>query len=422
MAKEDKPLEYQRRIRDTKGVAQRLDLGYLQRESWLLLLRKRATWLAAVVVALACVPLVIGIGGTRRMVESGPLSDAHAMFETQCQVCHTQAFGGVPDKACGQCHDGAAHPAKSIDTAVPDAAVRCAECHQEHRGKVRLAEVGNSNCTRCHSDLASHAKGVKIHGAQITAFRAGAHPEFSSATAKDVRPIKLNHAVHMPAQAKTIREIKLPMQCVDCHVSDKTAPDARLLPVTFEQNCKSCHARELEFDVYHVGVPPAPHAKDTKVIHEWIVAQYRPLSLTPLPRRPLGNDLVAQPSAAAWLDRVVKDSEAYLFERKCVYCHVGPVSTPPKVGVVAAGQALPRGEFNHRAHRAVQCDECHTQARTSTLTSDVLIPAMKSCTPCHGGSGTKLDHCTTCHQYHNRNLEKDHARPVRELIGRAVLP
>ena len=31
MAKEEKPLEYQRRIRDTKGVAQRLDLNYLKR-------------------------------------------------------------------------------------------------------------------------------------------------------------------------------------------------------------------------------------------------------------------------------------------------------------------------------------------------------------------------------------------------------
>ena len=41
MAKEEKPLEYQRRIRDTKGVAQRLDLDYLKRPARLLLQRKR---------------------------------------------------------------------------------------------------------------------------------------------------------------------------------------------------------------------------------------------------------------------------------------------------------------------------------------------------------------------------------------------
>src|SRR5215471_16804082 len=44
MSKEDKPLEYQRRIRDTKGVAQRLDLGYLKRAAAILLIRKRLTW------------------------------------------------------------------------------------------------------------------------------------------------------------------------------------------------------------------------------------------------------------------------------------------------------------------------------------------------------------------------------------------
>src|SRR3954470_5674280 len=218
MAKEDKPLEYQRRIHDTKGVAQRLDLGYLRRTAALLVFRKRATWIAIGVAAAACVPLVLGVGGSRRMVENGPLSDAHAMFEKKCEVCHTQSFGGVPDEACGQCHDGAAHPAKSIDMARPTAAVRCAECHLEHRGKVKLAEVGNSNCTRCHSDLASHASGVKLRGTNITAFRPEKHPEFSVRT--DDRPLKLNHAAHMPTQAKIIGGMKLPMQCVDCHVPD----------------------------------------------------------------------------------------------------------------------------------------------------------------------------------------------------------
>ena len=43
MAKDDKPLEYQRRFRDTKSVAQRLDLDYLKRPAMLSLLRKRLT-------------------------------------------------------------------------------------------------------------------------------------------------------------------------------------------------------------------------------------------------------------------------------------------------------------------------------------------------------------------------------------------
>src|SRR5438034_277455 len=104
MGKEDRPLEYLGRLRDTKGVAQRLDLDYLKRPALLALLRKRLTWVLIAVAAVACVPLVLGVGGSRRMVSSGPLSDAHALFEKRCEVCHTQAFGAVPDKACQQCH------------------------------------------------------------------------------------------------------------------------------------------------------------------------------------------------------------------------------------------------------------------------------------------------------------------------------
>ena len=47
MGKEDnKPLEYQRRLRDTKGVAQRLDLSYLKRPALLALLRRRLIWVS----------------------------------------------------------------------------------------------------------------------------------------------------------------------------------------------------------------------------------------------------------------------------------------------------------------------------------------------------------------------------------------
>ena len=99
MSSPEKPLEYRRRVRDTKGVAQRLDLGYLRRGSWMLVLRRRAAWAAVAMAAAACILLVLPVGGARRMVESGPLSEAHAMFENKCEVCHVQAFGGVPDKA-----------------------------------------------------------------------------------------------------------------------------------------------------------------------------------------------------------------------------------------------------------------------------------------------------------------------------------
>jgi hypothetical protein len=430
MGKEDnKPLEYQRRLRDTKGVAQRLDLSYLKRPALLALLRRHLIWVALAVAALACIPLVLGIGGSRRAVESGPLSDAHAIFEKRCEVCHTQSFHGVPDQACSQCHDGGPHPAKMVDSGHPKTEIRCAQCHVEHRREAAQAAVASGNCTACHGDLGAHSTGARVKNA--SAFRAGRHPEFAAAMLPDARPLRLNHAIHMPAESKTIRGIKLPMKCGDCHATDLNSPTNALLPVTFESRCKGCHSRELEFDVYHLlkGSVPAPHTKDAKAIREIIAAAYRQvLAADPgVARRPLGNDLDAQPNATAWLDRVVRDSEQYLLGRKCEYCHqtTGPGEVL-KVNRIAGRYVeskpdgapwMERGEFSHRSHRAVECESCHAQARKSTKTQDVLIPAVKSCFQCHGESGTRLDECALCHLYHNRNLEKERERKLREVIA-----
>jgi hypothetical protein len=71
--------------------------------------------------------------------------------------------------------------------------------------------------------------------------------------------------------------------------------------------------------------------------------------------------------------------------------------------------------FDHSAHRAVSCRDCHERAyRDSTQASheskDVLIPSIKVCLECHGpsrrgDSGTRLggagSDCTECHRYHN---------------------
>jgi hypothetical protein len=380
MAKEEKPLEYQRRIRDTKGVAQRLDLNYLRRPGLLAVLRNRITWAAVVIGAVASVPFVTGFGGSRRAVMSGDVSAAHAVFENKCESCHTTAFASVPDSACQTCHDGAPHPAKAVDHGRANATVRCAQCHLDHQGRGQLAKVASGNCTSCHSNLGAHATGVKVK--DVAAFRAGRHPEFSTASMTDARPLRLNHAIHMPAAPKTIRGMKLPMKCADCHVTK----GGELLPVTFEQNCKSCHARELEFDVHQTLGPkaaPAPHTRDPKTVREFVVAAYR-----------------GRPGA----DQLVKDAEEYLFGRKCGYCHEGGGPDVRKVGTIG-GEWFQRAEFKHRSHRAVACESCHASARSSMKTADVLIPKMESCLPCHADSQAGLDRCGVCHQYHNRALE-----------------
>lgn len=431
MAKEDKPLEYQRRIHDTKGRAQLIDLGYLGRAHWFRGWRRRLTWLAPLVALAAAAPFVAGLGGGEKAFSNGPMSRAHAIFESNCALCHSRAFAAVGNADCRKCHDGPVHKANAIGEP------RCGECHVEHRGKTLLAEVASGHCTGCHANLAAHGKGVRLAANRITAFAAGRHPEFSAARKPDLRPLRLNHAIHMPAQPKSIRGMKLPMACSDCHQTQRGSPTGDLLPVTFEEHCRKCHNRELEFDVYQLqgqAAAPAPHTKDPQAIHRFIDESYRKLAAADpsATQRPLGRDLEPARDGAAWLAAVVKQSEAFLFERKCTYCHEyekipGEYPVVAKVNRVRGQYApetpegrrwLERARFSHRAHRAVECSSCHRTARSSAKTTDVLIPKLEDCRVCHGSSGTSLDSCGQCHLYHDksRELDKDR-RPVEQLVA-----
>ena len=391
------------------------------------------------VAAVLSIPFLIGVGKTQRVFENGPVSQPHAMFENKCNVCHVRSFTTVSKQACLACHDGPSHPAKNIDTAKLISEPVCITCHVEHRGG-KLAEVSDKNCTGCHASLSSHGTGVRLKDVSITAFRSGKHPDFPDPGRTDSRPLRLNHAIHMPSKEKTIRGIKLPMKCGDCHATSLTSPKGDLEPVTFERNCRSCHKRELEFLLPELSVnaPPAPHTKDPLTIRKFILDTYQELAATnpSLTSIPLDRDFTPEPNVQAWVAKAARKSEQYLFENKCKYCHEyegtnGEFPVIRKVNQIRGRYVegrpegepwLMRGEFSHRAHRAVECVSCHTAARNSTKTSDVLIPAMKGCTPCHGASGTNIDRCYQCHLYHNKTNERDRdRRPVEQLIGR-VLP
>jgi hypothetical protein len=437
MAKhENTPLPYEPRVRDTKGIAQRLDLNYLERPNLFRDLRRKLTWIVPAAAAALSIPFLIGVGGSEKVFSNGPISRPHAMFEKRCVVCHVQAFSSVPKQACLACHDAPSHPAKPIDTAKLISEPVCTTCHVEHRGG-DLSGVSDKNCTSCHAALGSRGVGVQLKAAAITAFRPGRHPDFPDPARTDIRPLRLNHAIHMPLAAKTIRGIKLPMKCGDCHATALASPRGDIEPVTFERNCQNCHKRELEFLLpgLPVNAPPAPHTKDPQKIRQFILETYQRLVAEnpSLLSSFLDRDMMAERNPALWIAKAARKSEQYLFEKKCVYCHEyqgmnGEFPVIRKVnqirGRYVEGRAdgepwLMRAEFSHRSHRAVECVSCHTMARASSKTSDVLIPSMKNCAACHGASGTSNDRCNECHLYHNKFNERDRdRRPIEQLTGR----
>ncbi|MDX2154817.1 MAG: cytochrome c3 family protein [Bryobacteraceae bacterium] len=439
MAKEDKPLPYEPRENEAKTFAQRLDVFYFRKRLRFSRLRNRLTFAVTVLAAVACVPLILGVGGSHRVFSNGPVTRAHVIFEKNCGTCHVGNFEPIRNQDCQKCHDGPPHPAKSIDTATLTEEQQCAGCHVEHRGTGMLRDVDDRHCRRCHENLRQHGNNVKLASVRITGFEPGAHPEFSPAAwqGKDSRPLRLNHWKHLqPAPAGTRFPVRMPMQCSDCHETDRSSPKGDFVPLTFERHCRACHERELGFDARALlggASKPAPHTKDPLTIQAHIEQTYRDL-LAREPdvyQRDAGRGLEGAGSAQGWLAAVSRESAQFLFEKKCTYCHSysgsnGEYPVVAKVAPIAGryvgeGQGQPwfqRGEFTHRAHRAAECTSCHRTASGSRVTTDVLVPKLQDCLPCHGDSGTALDRCVECHEYHNKRKESDKdRRPIQELLG-----
>ncbi len=433
----EKPLEYKRRDLTTKKLVQRINLFYFRRPNAFRDGKRKLMWIAPAVAAVASIPFLLGIGGGEKVFSNGPISEAHAIFEANCAKCHTQPFSHVNDEACKSCHDGPAHVAPEMASRRGIAEPRCAQCHIEHKGTGALSSMDDGSCTGCHADLARFGSGFQARAAAISGFVPGSHPEFPDPAFKDLRPLKLNHAKHMPAEPKQIRDIKLPMRCSDCHQTNLESPAGDLLPVNFDAHCLQCHERELEFDVYGLlsASRPAPHTRAVSEIHSLILATYQTLAEQnpEVLSRPLGRSLQPVGSPEEWLNQVVGDAERFLFDRKCVYCHeqgppvdgypsmqdVNPILGRFSAEVKELSPWVESASFSHRVHRAVDCAGCHTAAPASQSTADVLIPHLADCLPCHGNTGTSQDNCSQCHLYHDKSQEVDRdRRSIEELLGR----
>jgi len=224
-----------------------------------------------------------------------------------------------------------------------------------------------------------------------------------------------------------------------------------MAPVKFSNACAGCHL--LTFDKrFEEGVP---HDRP-EVIHEYLVKRFakyiatHPAELrqTQDPQRNLAGrenvPAVRSVSGAQWVAERVATSEELLWHKTCTQCHTLSGSllqdanvarwdgTRPKEGtspptslagldlqpragalpsIAAANltlQWLPHAQFNHDAHTGFACTGCHQNARSSTETSDVLIPGIAVCQTCHAsGPGYASADCSECHTYHDWAKRKE---------------
>jgi len=423
-----------RRIRTTKKLARRIDLQYFTRPH---AFRRWRFWLSVAIPALALGWLFTQrVQGNQKVYSSGPLSRSHAVFTQQCNLCHVSRVGvfskTVTDDACLSCHDAPVHQANQTFTPA------CSSCHLEHRGAMRLAATSDNSCSQCHSNLQVRT-GKPQYAASIHSFETD-HPEFGLLVRSntDQGQIRLNHYLHLQPNLIGPQNRRVQMTCDDCHRTLETsqswpysgeakvsstsltisAPEpttpSGMAPIRFAKHCAGCHT--LEFD-HRFGDEQVPH-DTTQAVHGFVTKQFQDyIAVHPAeihkaepPNRQLPERMRLRPiarNAAEWVQFRVEEAEWLLWTKTCKQCHALTQNNDALPAIVKSNiteRWLPHAEFDHQSHRMISCESCHTKARTSHDSTDVLVASIKTCQQCHRESSahdTAESRCFECHEYHD---------------------
>jgi predicted CXXCH cytochrome family protein len=365
------------------------------------------------VIAVLLLAAVVVIGEVTQVEQQkafmpGGVSSAHSLAKDaagnaiaeRCAACHSP-WNGVSNARCAECHGEATHVANVAERRV------CEDCHHEHRGVIRLAEIPDTNCVRCHENLEAHMKvrntdAVKGYG-HITSF-GGEHPDFTWPS--DTNTLRFNHKLHLRASGvqngSGAREV---LECKRCHELKEWRRGFEPRAISFGTDCQSCH--KLTFDARY-PLAEAPHGGDPGLVYGFIVSTYSGnRDLIGKSANDVRRILATRPPSPPD-ERAIFNAEQVI-KTRCALCHDvrragGRLSVVPPV---FRSQWLDSGKFAHGPHRSVGCEDCH-KPRESVNTSDVLMPVRENCTGCHGTVSTNASvrtarqstRCIVCHDYH----------------------
>jgi hypothetical protein len=351
-------------------------------------------------LVLLIVPLLVIAGALHaetvieRLVSPGPLSLAHARYESRCNACHVAFHRQTQDRQCLACHTGIA---RDIATKtrwhglVPGARSQaCRACHVEHKG---------SNAALTVFDPAT------FHHDTQSAYRlTGGHVRTACA------------ACHKPGSL--YRET--PQACASCHAS-KDVHRGRLGP-----QCQACHttarwSQVLPFDHDRTRYPLTGAHRTTPcqgchVQEQWRGAPTACVSCHVRKDVHRGADGPACGSCHATTDwrtiafdhERVRDFPLRGAHRTiaCTGCHARTVR-PDKAPVACVGCHL--REDVHRNADGPKCESCHSQSTWKVAkfdhakTSFPLVGAhvKVTCVACHPQSVDTVkvgDRCIDCHR------------------------
>jgi len=384
------------------------------------------------------------------------LAGGKPAMSSDCTHCHVEhkghdALAGTSNMLCTRCHDSlSAHVTGGKTSMQTDVTAFAPAPAHPPFGRV-LRESGSGKWNDPTPLKFNHQK----------------HLELGNGKALDCT------SCHRPSgtgNRRIMQPISFEANCKDCHPLTLTAdlPDVphqsmeivrrftATVPSSFSQKLAAMTPEQKEKTLTittekKVGLRKVVETKKVTEA-EWLEAQTKDL---------IDKKVAASPAAnlPAWqaiqsLDPATKNAAAlelyagYGMSVSCSYCHAlegspaGVAKNPtdllhtlptgyvltPKVPTTAPSASpttrpVPTSEgrrwftasvFDHDEHRNKSCLDCHAQAKTSSLTSDVLLPDIQSCLTCHhpGGStkNAASNNCITCHVYHDRTKETASAK------------
>jgi predicted CXXCH cytochrome family protein len=384
-------------------------------------------------------------GENRTAFSPGQLTNAHSLFDNECSQCHQSVWHSVPDSACQECHEGPVHhdnqaftPScaachlehRGRDTVLVALGEKfCTNCHAdlEDSAKTRPPFVSEiRSFTRGHPEFAvslapnnqqDHQQDYqqkRQQNGQPTPLRIRLS---DTAQLRDPSHIKLNHTVHLQPDLPSPQGFEQ-LDCESCHRLDQQG--AYTLPIRYETHCMRCHT--LEFDP-RFPKQPVPHAEPA-TIHTFLVGKFAQYfldrqketqgtqeiqstqdtqdthaesiqqikkALTSVRRRPDHAYTPALPKPILKrVQRGVQEAERLLFNGlTCRTCHTLQYppdnNLPTLVPTAIPERWLLHSVFDHQAHvhTGRSCESCHTTARTSQETHEVLLPGITVCQECH---------------------------------------
>lgn len=208
------------------------------------------------------------------------------------------------------------------------------------------------------------------------------------------------------------------------------AGGAHFLPVNFEAHCQACHPTQAPpkafADAGVVGAKglPLPHRRPWRDMPDEVTTAYLKQllrednpALTPPTQPGLPPDEARKAEAKAIRTKAEEVSKKVMEDlagkEGCMKCH--DLTPKREIAPIPSRSVwLPGARFDHTAHRAAKCLDCHPGTQAAFIPLEKLgggewekeavkknILGVESCKSCHTPPVGVRHNCTDCHSYHD---------------------